>query len=459
MSERRLDQQTKDVVKAAWKGLIQRYQKDPQTDEYHWTDNEGDVGFLKDVDALNALIEPFLLSPNSFIDPPMKLEELSTRFENLLKQFPAEQLEEESEIVGEPLPKFRGFSPAPYPYVQLEVDFVDSAATVLRLICNMSRLFNVQKQGIPKALEKSMANVSRSSVAFLLEARIEDKTGVRWSAFGRQVETSEKYANLFFTNCAAIALHNALEAPTVKTWIAQSRELIESILNKVVSWVSAQYYPETNAFWMDEAQTQIQTMGVYYALEIIYTVTEVIPEQLRENSAKALLAVVEKMTETAKASALQRDFFHTLPLPSGTGVTFYDDRKYIGAFLSLFTLAKTKDPNIVENTAFLQAGNVLYLGVSDEWIDESTNLWDDGRPLICFSQDALVGLVSYAIEGKVDSINLSEFDLRFAVRDTLKSEEVIDAIFSVLLEKARNRKDKELSNTITNSAAKAESKK
>jgi hypothetical protein len=449
MAERQLDKQTKNVVQTAWNSLLQRYQKDSVTNEYHWTDNEGDVGFLKDVDALNALVEPFLLSPSSFVDPPLKLEELAARFENLLQQTHTETNTEEGE--GEILHSYLGFSAAPYPYIQLEIDFVDSAAAVLRLVCNVAKLFNVQKQTLPKPLEKRMTSVAISAVDFLLNSRIEDRAGVRWSAFSKQVSTAGKYANLFFTNYAALALHNTLETPSVKNWIGQRREQIESALRKVITWVAAQYDPATNGFWMDESRTQIQTMGVLYALEVLYTITESLPEELRENSARALTAVVEKMTETAEASALQRDFFHSLPLPSGPGLTFYDDRRYIGAFLSLFTLAKERDPNIVGD-AFIQAGNVLFLGVSDEWIDEPTRLWDDGRPLICFSQDALIGLVNYAVEGKVDTINLGEFDLRFAIRDTLKSDEVVDAIFTILLEKARNRKDKELSSKLNNVA-------
>ena len=47
MAERRLDKQTMDVVKKGWNSLLQRYQKDNRSGEYHWTDNEGDVGFLK----------------------------------------------------------------------------------------------------------------------------------------------------------------------------------------------------------------------------------------------------------------------------------------------------------------------------------------------------------------------------------------------------------------------------
>ena len=84
MAERRLDKQTMDVVKKGWNSLLQRYQKDNQSGEFHWTDNEGDVGFLKDVDAMNALIEPFLLSPSSFVDPPLDLNEIAKRLEKLL---------------------------------------------------------------------------------------------------------------------------------------------------------------------------------------------------------------------------------------------------------------------------------------------------------------------------------------------------------------------------------------
>ena len=445
MAERRLDKQTMDVVKKGWNSLLQRYQKDNLSGEFHWTDNEGDVGFLKDVDAMNALIEPFLLSPSSFVDPPLDLNEIAKRLEKLLNEVrPYSNSDEEnnSAING-----YRGFSAAPYPYIQLEIDFVDSASAVLRLLCNVAKLFSQLKQSIPAALEKRMANVAASAVNFLLEARLEDRSGVRWSGFSKQVDTAGKFANLFFTNCAALALHRSLDSPGVKNWIVPQREQVESTLRKVIQWVSKQYDPATNGFWMDEARTQTQTMGVLYALEVLYTVADALSEELRADCAKALTAVVEKMSDQPQASSLQRDFFHSLPLPTGPGITFYDDRKYIGGFLSLLTLARAKDANIMSD-AFARAGDVLFSGVIEDWIDEPTSLWDDGRPLICFSQDAMVGLVNYALEGKVDTLNLTEFELRSAIIKMLKSDEVVDEVFNGLLEKIREVKEKGLSEKI-----------
>src|ERR1044072_3966703 len=115
MAERRLDKQTMDVVKRAWASLLQRYQQDSRTEEYHWTDNEGDVGFLKDVDAMNALVEPFLLSPSSFVDPPLQLEEIASRLAKLLEEIrPPNEVGEGEKI----LELYLGFSAAPYPYIQ-----------------------------------------------------------------------------------------------------------------------------------------------------------------------------------------------------------------------------------------------------------------------------------------------------------------------------------------------------
>lgn len=384
-----------EITLKGWNGLLQRYQKDNLGDEYHWTDNEGDVGFLKDVDAMNALVEPFLLSPDSFVNPPLELEDVATRLETLLQKIHV--LSEKVDENNLRKDSYVGFSAAPYPYFQVEVDFVDSAASVLRLLCNVDELFDRQQQLIPKSLENLMRRVTSLAVNFLLAARIEDDSGTRWSGFSTKVERAEQFANLFFTNCAALALHKALHSPRVKGWIAKEQKHIESTLSKVTTWIALQYDSATNGFWMDEARTQTQTMGVLYALEVLYTIEDALPETLRENCAKALMAVVEKMTELAKASALQTDFFHTLPLPGGEqGAIFYDDRRYIGAFLSLFTLAKSRDRRI-SSDALVHARDVLFQGVSHEWIDEPSNLWDDGRPLICFSQDALLGLVNYTL--------------------------------------------------------------
>ena len=389
-----------EIVMKGWNGLLQRYQKDPVTGQYHWTDNEGDVGFLKDVDAMNALLEPFVLLPSSFVDPPLPLADVAIHLETLLQELRVPIHDEEK--AKEAGVSYLGFSADPYPYFQHEIDFVDSAAAVLRLLCNVVDLFAVQKTAIPGLLEKRMEEIASLAVKFLLDARIEDKSGARWSGFStksgieRKGGTEQTFANLFFTNCAALALYKAIKTQKVQNWLIGRSEELELVLAQVAVWIGKQYDPEINNFWMDEARSQVQTMSVLYALEVLYTIPGSLSEELRADCAKALTAVVEKMSELGNASALQRDFFHSLPLPTGQGVTYYDDRRYIGAFLSLFTLAKRRDPEL-STDPFVHARDVLFQGVSQEWIDEPSNLWDDGRPLICFSQDALLGLVHYTL--------------------------------------------------------------
>lgn len=444
MAERRLDRATLDVVRKAWSSLLQGYKPDPQTGEPHFTDNEGDTGFLKDVDALNSLLESYMLAPTSFVDPPLPHEQIADHVTSLLASI---KIQPEEKAGNNQL--YRGFSAAPYPYISAELDYVDSAASVLRLACNTSSIFSLGRKSLPKQLEKLLSGVSCTAADFLFEAAIEDRTGARWPGFVKQIDRPEMYANIFFTNVAVLALYNSLNAPGVKSWIGQDRrEKIESLLPKAAAWIAQQYDAAKKGFWIDENKASIQPMGILYALEVLYAIPDSLSDEVRENCASALSNILGQITDLPSASKLQRDFFHTLPLPSGPGITYYDDRRYIGAFLSLLPKAKSADPNVVDN-AFIRAGEVLFQGVSDDWIDETADLWDDGRPLICFSQDALIGLVSYAVEGKVDMINLPEFDLRFAVRDTLRTEEVIDAVFSVLIEKIRDRGEQQLRDRIS----------
>jgi hypothetical protein len=432
----RLDRPTMEVVRKAWNSIIQNYKQDPVSNEFHFTDNETDVGFLKDVDALNALVEPFILAPTSFVDPPVKVEELVAMASTLLSKIKS--------TVEPGGPVYRGFSATPYPYFQAEIDFVDSAASVLRLNANLIDLFEATKKSLPKEFDRLLQGTSRSAIDFLLEACIEDKNGARWPAFIKASDSPGIYANLFFTNNASLALARALENSVMKSWLGQERkERIESILSKVASWAAQQYNPATSSFWMDESKTSLQNMGILYALEVIYGLVDPLPENIRKNCADALASIVGKMTDLSTASSLQRDFFHSIPLPSGPGNIFYDDRRYIGAFLGLFARAKTADPDVMDDT-FFRASEVLFQGVSDDWIDDASSLWDDGRPLVCFSQDSLIGLVQYSLEGKADVVNLPDFELRAAIRESLKSDSVIDAIFDTLLEKSKIRRNQEL---------------
>src|SRR5258708_6329086 len=462
--ERRMGEATKETVIKAWKSLINGYRQDTASGEFHWIDNEADTGFLKDVDALNAIIEPFLLAPISFVDPALKPEEIDARVLAVLNHFKsfsgnpadAQKSRPEGKAPTGSGHVYRGFTSAPYPYVQVETDWVDSAATVLRLICNVVKLSEVLQRPLSGRInEKLMATVAGSAADFLLEARVEDDKGVRWQGVkGIQKETDVpgRYANLFFTNAACLALDAAVKNSMVARWLGQDRQQqIEDLLPQVVNWVANQYDPATKAFWMDTDRAANQPIGVVYALEMIYTLAEPLSKTLRSYCSDALSMILRRISDLSKASALQTDFYHTVPLPSGT--TYYDDRRYIGSFLSLPSLAKAKDPDLVSDD-FVRAGEILFRGVSDSWIDEGTDLCDGGPPLICYSQDALIGLVRHAVEGAVGEISLRENDLRTAIREALQSDEVVNTVYDAFMERAVTLKEREVIDRLS-SAGKA----
>jgi len=136
----RLDRPTMEVVRRAWSSILQSYKQDAGSDDCHFTDNEADTGFLKDIDAINALIEPFVLAPTSFVDPPLTLDNLEAMVRALLCQV---KTRDEADKVTPNY--YRGFSATPYTYFQAEIDFVDSAASVLRLNTNIVSLYSTLK--------------------------------------------------------------------------------------------------------------------------------------------------------------------------------------------------------------------------------------------------------------------------------------------------------------------------
>src|SRR5437016_779278 len=118
MAQRRLDNRTKEVIKTAWRSILERYRTDPVSGQERWTDSEADTGLLKDIDALNALVEPFLLASSTFVDPPLKTEQICDHMEKILKE--RERLagdsrrpEAEKTEKAEPIALYRGFTAAP----------------------------------------------------------------------------------------------------------------------------------------------------------------------------------------------------------------------------------------------------------------------------------------------------------------------------------------------------------
>lgn len=453
MGNLKLAKEITAIVKSAWKGILERKVFKENTSEWHFGDCETDVGFLKDLDAFNALIEPFNLAPADFIEPPLKFEEIENFTDYILKSL--ELIQQDENLSSKPIQdipkdKYQGFSANPYPYIQQDVDYIDSASTFLKFVCNLSRLYSLKKKNIPALLEKRLSVLTTRAVDFLIESRIEDREGVRWQGVNRETNPAGKYANLFFTNVASLSMNRAIETNQIVRWIgSERRERIEILLKSVPKWVINQYDNATKAFWMDAARGMNQGIGIVHALEIIYTLLEPLPEETKEICSNALNTLFSKVVNLSEASALQQDFFHTIPLISGT--VFYDDRRYIGSYLSLFTLAKVKHPDVISNE-IIDAAEIIYTGVSDEWIDEPSNMWDDGRPLICYTYDAILGVINYGMGGKIDSLSFKENELRSAIKEALSSSDVIDSVYEYIRDRAKNQIDKSFTEKLRKAA-------
>jgi hypothetical protein len=441
----KLDSATVEIVSSAWTSLINRAIKHDDDRPWDWTDHEQDVGYLKNVDALLALVEPYLLSPVSFTQPGLPIKDIYAQAKRLFQHIGephATPTTKGPKRQSEGEPSWYGFSSSPYPYIELQaVDYVDAAAGVLNLACAISDLAILEGKA-PTELQDVLDSTARRCVEFLLSARVDDRQGVRWQGIRKETDPPGKYASLFFTKLAALALHRATENKRIAEVLGEKQvDSIQMLLPDVCKWVMMQYDPNRSTFFMDAGKTSSFPIGVLYALEILYTLKNPIPEVWRPSCASALGEVTKKMSSVKEASALQMDVFHTLPLPGVNGTASYDDRGYIGAFLSLFALAKEADNEVVTDD-FVCAGEMLLTGVGDEWIDDPTHLWDDGRPLICYTRDAMLGFVHHALEGFVPKLTLREDEIRLAIREALASSEVVEAVMNTVLLKAQTRVEK-----------------
>jgi hypothetical protein len=448
----KLSDEVINCVRNAWKTLAESTQKDEETGELHWVDVEREGGFLKDVDALNAFMEPYLLAPASFVDPPLDAPAVQSHMERLLQGI-------QEPRKGDSGVSYRGFTSEPYPYFNMEVDLVDSAASVLRLIANYLRLVDVRAEVLPKEVPREFTRLMESAtvnaVEFLLEAKVEDRKECRWQGIQRETDPPGKFANLFFTNVAALALHNVQTCEQMKRWIGSDRsEKVATALRKVPEWVAGLYDPGRMSFGLDPSKGTILPICVVYAVELIYKLS---PKEInashREICKNAVIAQAQLMKDTKAAAGLQVDFFHRIPAQTGRGDSAYDDRRYIGSFLSIFSLMKSAEPDIVEDE-FVAACEALYQGVTDEWIDENTNMWDDGRPLICFSLDAMVGLVEYGLGGRVEELRVRGDVLRKAVVDALGDKEVVKLVTEKVMENIARRPEREMIRQLSRSSAK-----
>jgi hypothetical protein len=440
----KLDSAAAEIISNAWSSLIDRAIKHEDDRPWDWTDHEQDIGYLKNVDALLALVEPYLLSPASFTQPGLPVKDIYTQAQRLFGRIgePRATSSKNSKRQPDSDPGWYGFSSSPYPYIELQaVDYVDAAAGVLNLVCAISDLAELEGKA-PADLQEVLNSTALRCVEFLLSARVDDRNGVRWQGIRKETDPPGRYATLFFTKLAALALHRAIENARLGEVLGKKHvETVQMLLPDVCKWVMTQYDPNRSTFFMDAGKTSSFPIAVLYALEILYTLKKPIPEVWRPSCASALNEVTKKMSSVKEASALQMDVFHILPLPTMSGTASYDDRGYIGAFLSLFALAKEADNDVVTDD-FVCAGEMLLAGVGDEWIDDPSHLWDDGRPLICYTRDAMLGVVNHALEGFVPKLTLREDEIRLAIREALASSEVVEAVMNTVLLKAQTRVEK-----------------
>lgn len=427
----RIDKKTQQLIKKAWAGMGSFYKED----EMHWEDNEKEVGFLKDIDALNAFLEPYLLSPSSFVDPPIEIELIIKHLEMIITQLEGVESNKDG---GD----YRGFTSRPYSYVLIEADFTDSTSSFLILASNVVDFLQKagkRKEKLSLDLETRLKGVVLKAVDSLLESRVEDQAGVRWRSIKIETDSPELHTNVFFTNYAVLSLYRVINNKIIERWLDERKSEIEKVLEKVPKWVESLYDHNTKRYWADTKQSQVHVATTAYALEINYTLYKYLSDGQISQSRDAMNTLAE--TIIREPNNLQADIYYTIPLPRTAGIGFYDDRFYVGRLLSLLSLVR-KEKEEVFTSVYEAAGETLFGLVQEEWVDESTNMWDDGRPLICFTKDAMLGIGNYSASRPTGIVNLRESELIEAVRNALKSSDDINSIVESILEKSQTQSDK-----------------
>jgi hypothetical protein len=449
------------TINEAWRGMKQSFyverpkgskpcKENNETVYKSFKDFENEFALLKDVDALTTLIEPFLLARSDFFDPPLELleyKQLLTQILNERKCLMREYDSEEKAKIG--TDKYLGFSASPYPFQDSDYDYVDSAAGILRLMCNALGLAEYG-QSVSKDrtylsdLSEDIISTALESVDFLISSAIEDSKGARWTSMnvnnieGEIATAYRESANLFFTRYASLALLKAINTEKLADRIgAEKRDIIKRLLQQVLRWTDGQADVQSPYFWMDDARRMNSPVfSSMYATEIIYSLSG---SQVNSNTQKhcldSLKYIFKDVRNVNDMATKQSDIYYTVPDPFSKRMILYNDRGYVGGFLTTLTLIKKQTPEAFDAELERVGKVVLDEGLVDDWIDEPTKMWDDGYPFICDTFEAMLGIINYAKGGIIKSYSIRETMLGAIIQEALTSREVVDQIVSQIVKR------------------------
>lgn len=434
-----LDRRISETLTSAWTRLL-AVRTESQDGRPRWIDYERETGLMKDIDAVNCFLEPYLLNPSLVPKPPIEETELQTTIESLLHE--RDQMRNRlAKSAGDKAVEsnFFGFYPVPYIQNDIPMDYVDCAGDFLTLACNALDFFSSTRKELSKSLLGLLKATVKDGVEYLALSAIKDMNGVRW-ALGRLTKSGKanEYANLFSTYWAAQGLSRVVRLePKWKVVDSEALAGAGELLSLIPRWLESQYDTSSRRFWLDEGRSQSVPLAAIYAVRLALLCQNPLADGMKDVCNAALHEILDGKETTEQIGTLQDDFSYRFPNPYGPGSFFYDDRSYIGSLLSIIAEMTSKYPDMVDDE-LAHAGDRVLEGLSstDDWRDES-GLWDVGRPLICWTREALVGLVSYGLSGQTSPLILRETDFRMAISDALKSRFVIDAIIEEVKNKQR----------------------
>jgi hypothetical protein len=456
-NEVRIQLEDQKFFRFTWSKLLELYK--PCDDGLkHWVDNEVEFGTFKDVEALLGFTEPFLYARTSFNRPGIEPDVLFSCLSNIY-----DYIENTKNAANHDYnDQFMGFDSEPYPRAKkVWVDYIDGAANVLLLSLDVLEISNFMSEkndggdwDLPEELKRKMTKIVESAFNVLMDSVISDQLGARWAAVSQKVgskykigmETLDRYSNLVSTFYAFRALQRLTENPTLASkfrGIANRIKQIEPILSKVIFWVNSLYNKDLKSYSLTNSRDSFPMISSLYALEMIYTHHRNNRENNSEvlNNANIVLkTLLQSFQDLDEASSrFQVDVSYPYPrIEYGKvkSTESYDERRYIGAYLGIMALAKEVDPNVIEGKAekYQKVTSELVSALRSDWIDQGYSIWDDGRPLVYFAVDAMLGLLRFYSSGKIFEITIREDILRIKLKEYLSSPGFIDGFINRLKE-------------------------
>lgn len=382
-----------------------------------WGDNEQGEGTLKTCEAMESFFSPYIIDPSNLkpntLDNKLIIDDITQMNDNINKH---------------------GY--VPHPYLNINENFTDCVAFVLRLFVHVNKYFEDNDVNVDENLKEIINTNINKCVDWLIDGSLCDKSTCCWDAVKIQKEQENKsFGNVYFTYSAMIALYHSISYFELNS---NKRKNIENRLTKSGTWLSDRYNEDIGRFFGGVVPVDSNIIYTPYAIFAIIATWNYQTPKARGVVKKSISELIN--TYRNDPIEFSQRAYYRFPYKMGKKLQLYEDRSTIATTLTALSLAADTDLglDITDSTYYRLLNSIAEELVS--YRDEDTKRWNKRNDfLIYYNQRATEALASFVKYGKVTEIQLNEYEMRVAIKEGLMREEVTRAIMDSI-QKQVNKK-------------------